>query len=56
MIKDYSDNCNYDSDDTTNPCWCCCYFVFPIGCMHEDIAKVENGKYEKGVRGQMDGD
>lgn len=31
--KDYSDTCNGDDDDVTNPCWECKYFVFPIGCM-----------------------
>lgn len=25
--------CNGDDDNTTNPCWNCKYFVFPIGCM-----------------------
>lgn len=33
MKEDYSNICNGDDDDTTNPCWECIYFCFPIGCM-----------------------
>lgn len=34
--KDYSDVCNGDDDYTSNPCWKCKYFVFPIGCMIDE--------------------
>lgn len=33
---DYSNTCNMDDDDVTNPCWECKYFLFPIGCMKDE--------------------
>jgi hypothetical protein len=32
-MEDYSNICNKDDDDITNPCRICINFCFPIGCM-----------------------
>ena len=31
--KDYSNECDMNDDNTSNPCWNCINFCFPIGCM-----------------------
>ena len=30
---DYSNECDMNDDNESNPCWNCFYFCFPIGCM-----------------------
>ena len=36
--RDFSQNCNKNDEDLTNPCLECSRFLFPIGCMIEEEA------------------
>lgn len=41
--KDYSDVCTMD-DDHDEHCWGCVCFVFPIGCMKNDVTPDKKGE------------
>lgn len=42
ILKDCSAVCNGNDDDTTNPCWQCIYFCFPIGCMKGELKSYDD--------------
>ena len=44
--RDFSQNCDKNDENLSNPCWKCNRFLFPIGCMIGEEDDEESGNNE----------